>query len=332
MPDWFETRFREAVEPEGVDQAFATRIRTLVLDAWGEDVAPSLPADIGGGTAAATDEDPEEIIMLETEDRVTADEPGRPPRSSRGRWVLVAAGVAVIAILGALFVDGGDDDVDTATEVPAPPPAKEVPQVEEFIPLEPGRWFVDPDGDPATPMRVSFEIAAEGWKSWFGAVAFSGASHVVLTTMTVDNLVADACTDHTPADPPVGPTVEDLAAALTQLAPFEVSSPPKDVTIFGYAGRHVQLTVPDLATRSDRGDIQFVDCTGGLLKSWYSPLHDGGENPYFGYNGEPGRTEDFWILDVDGTRLVLTTSSGPGSMPADVAELEEIFDSIRIEP
>ena len=331
MADWFETRFREAAEPERADPAFAARIRALVVEAWGEEPAVAIPQETDtGGTDAGDDPDLEEVIMLETEERVRSDGPGRPPRSSRGRWVLVAAGVAVLAILGALFVDGGEDDVDTATEVEPVPPAKEVQG--EFLPLEPGRWFVDPDGDPATPLRVSFDIPADGWRSWLGAANESGVSHVLLTTTTIDNLVRDACTGHAPADPPVGPTVDDLAVALTQLEPFEVTAPPTDITLRGYEGKHLQLTVPDLATTTNRGNVEFADCTGGQLESWYSPLHDGGRSPFYGYNGEPGRTEDFWILDVDGTRLVLATSSGPGSLDADVAELQQIFDSIRIEP
>ena len=30
--------------------------------------------------------------------------------------------------------------------------------------LEPGgRYFVDPDGDDATPLRVTYQVATEGW-------------------------------------------------------------------------------------------------------------------------------------------------------------------------
>jgi hypothetical protein len=334
MADWFETRFRELTPSDGMDPAFPARMRALVLDEWRAD---HIDTDRHLDTETA-DDDPGEIIVLETEDRPSLDD-GPGPSGPRwpGRWFLVAAALAVVALVGALLVDSDDADVDTAADVPGAGPAEEgpaqpVPQVEEFLPLDPGRWYVDPDGDDATPLRVSFDVAAPGWKSWLGTVDFSGRSHVVLTVTTITNLVADGCTDHTPLDPPVGPSVDDLATALTQLQPFEVSSAPTDVTVLGYEGTHVQLTVPDLPISTDRGEVRFADCTGGTLKSWYSPLHDGGRNPYFGYNGEPGRTEDFWIIDVEGTRLVLTTSWGPGSLPEDVAELDAIVDSIRIEP
>ena len=74
----------------------------------------------------------------------------------------------------------------------------------------------------------------------------------------------------------MGPTVDDLATALSQLAPFEVTAPPTDVTLFGYPGKHLELTVPD------RG---FADCGNGELHSWISPLNGGS---FSGYDG-PGR-------------------------------------------
>jgi hypothetical protein len=327
MADWFETRFPQDSEPARVDPAFAARIRTLVLDEWRAD-----PARGAGANEILSDRDryQGEIVMLDTEDPITDEEPLPPQRRLPGRWLLVAAAVAVVAVAGALLV-GGNDEVDTATQKSAPEPAKEVP-VDDGVPLQPGRWFVDPDGDASTPLRVSFEVSAGGWESWLGTVKFGGGGHAMLTVAAIDNLVREACTGHSPADPAVGPTVDDLAIALSQLAPFEVTSPPTDVTVRGYRGTHVQLTVPDIPIVNARGGRNFEGCQGGQLQSWFSPIHDGGSAAFFGYNAEPGRTEDYWILDVDGTRLVLITMSSPASPAADVDELEAIFDSIRIEP
>jgi len=53
---------------------------------------------------------------------------------------------------------------------------------------------------------------------------------------------------------------------------------------------------------------------------------------FYGYNGEPGRTEEFWILDVDGTRRVIEANWSPASPRKDVAEMRAILDSIWIEP
>ena len=152
----------------------------------------------------------------------------------------------------------------------------------------------------------------------------------MLSITTVTNLVTDGCLDHTPLEPPVGPTVDDLATALSQLAPFEVTAPPTDVTLLGYPGKHLELTVPDLGFTGG-GEAQFADCLDGELHSWISPLNDNGATSFSGYDG-PGETEEFWILDVEGTRLVLVKFDSPQSSAEDLAERDAIFDSIRIEP
>jgi hypothetical protein len=217
--------------------------------------------------------------------------------------------------------------------------------------LEPARYFVDPDGDDATPLRVTFQVATEGWGNWFGTVKHlpgdaDGFTGLSITTVT--NLVSDGCRDHTPLDPPVGPTVEDLAMALSQLAPFEVSAPPTDVTLFGYHGKHLELRVPPLKLTgkgewsSSKNDAKFTGCVDGELHSWISPINDRSSgllghstSPMRGaFNGYqvPGQTEELWIVDVQGTRVVLVSFDTPLSPAADIAERDAIFDSIRIEP
>ncbi len=124
----------------------------------------------------------------------------------------------------------------------------------DFPPLEPGTYSIDPDADPSTPLRVVYEVPVEGWSSWIGAAKFSDDGQVGTTPISamlvsitsVTNLVRHGCRDHSPADPPVGPSADDLATALADLAPFRVTSPPKDVTIYGYSGKHLELTVPDM--------------------------------------------------------------------------------------
>ena len=237
--------------------------------------------------------------------------------------------------------------IDTVTPTPTTAaPALDALEVRDG----PGRYFVDPDGDDATPLRVTFQVATDNLWSWFGWIKFlpgetDGFTGLSITTVT--NLVSDGCRDHTALDPAVGPTVDDLAIALTQLAPFEVTSPPTDVTLFGYQGKHLELTVPALQV-TDSGfaspsmnDAKFTDCFNGEIHSWISPINDrsgallarsnstgGSFNAY----QTPGQTEEFWILDVEGTRLVLVSFDTPNAPADDIAERDAIFDTIRIEP
>jgi hypothetical protein len=205
-------------------------------------------------------------------------------------------------------------------------------ELEPFAPLEPGTYFIDPDGDPSTPLRVVYEVPVEGWSQWIGATKFGDDGHVGVSITTVTNLVQHGCRDHSWADPPVGTSVDDLASALADLAPFRVTSPPKDVTIYGYLGKHLELTVPDLPVEEVGDERLFTGCEEGTLKSWVAFVDTEPGDAFYGYNGEPGRTEKFWILDVEGTRLMIEANWSPASPRKDVAETRAILDSIRIEP
>jgi hypothetical protein len=282
-----------------------------------------------------TDADPREgdLIMLETEDRPAGRGPVPPPRRpSPGRWLLVAAAVAVVAVVATVLVaNSGDDEdpVDTVTPTPTTAPAQDVLAVPGARNLDPGRYFIDPDGDASTPLRIAFQVALDGWEPWIGAMKPSVGGHTSVSITTVTNVVADGCFDHSPLDPPVGPTVDDLATALAQLEPFEVTAPPTEVTAFGYSGKHLALRVPDLRMDPSAENFHdFADCLDGELHSWISTNNDGS---FYGYEA-PGHTEEFWILDVQGTRLVLVKGTAPQTPAKDLAERDAIFDSIRIEP
>lgn len=223
--------------------------------------------------------------------------------------------------------------IQTPTATPTPtasPMVQDIMELAKFAPLEPGSYFIDPDSDPSTPLRVVYEVPVEGWSQWFGAVKDSEGPYVMMNITTVVNLVRHGCRDHSWSDPPVGPSVDDLAGALTDLAPFRVTSPPEDVTIYGYRGKYLELTVPDLPVSGD----DFTGCVDGNLLSWVAPIDvaEGEGSAFYAYNAEPGRTEEFWILDVDGARLVIEANWSPASPPGDVAEMRAILDSIRIEP
>ena len=117
-----------------------------------------------------------------------------------------------------------------------------------------------------------------------------------------------------------GPSVDDLANALASLEDFEVTA-PADVTVSGYEGKRVALTVPMDADVDPAADPHSPSCDGGKYSlssdRWYQA---------------PGQTDDMWILDVDGERQLIVASDAPGT-PADVtAQLEAMVASMEIEP
>jgi hypothetical protein len=203
---------------------------------------------------------------------------------------------------------------------------------EPLGPISAGTYFIDPDGDPSTPLRVVYDIPAPGWSQWIGAAKFSDAGHVGVSITTVANLVTDGCRNHMWADPPVGPSVEDLSTAMTKLVPFEVTSPPSDVTAYGHSGKVLEWVVPDLPVTGPAEEQRFTECQGGKLKSWVAFIDtEAPGDAFYGYTG-PGYQEKFWILDVEGTRLMIAAEQSAASPSKDIAERDAILDSIRIEP
>lgn len=225
---------------------------------------------------------------------------------------------------------GTPDAAETTEGSSSTGTAQDIMRLPDFGPLEPGTYYIDPDDDPSTPLRVVYDIAADDWAQWIGAVKFHGKDgHVGVSITTVTNLVRHGCRDQSPLDPPVGPSVDDLAAALADLAPFRVTSPPTDVTMLGYRGKHLELTVPDLPVERTPEGLEFPECEDRNLTSWFSPWDP--VEGFFGHSG-PGYTEEFWILDVEGTRLVIVAHTTPKAPAADIAEGRAVIDSIRIEP
>jgi hypothetical protein len=192
--------------------------------------------------------------------------------------------------------------------------------------LEPGTYFIDPDNDSATGLTVTYEVP-EGWSGWTGAAKFNAKGHTAVSIVAVENVVTDACKGPAAHDPAVGPTVDDLATALSALSPFELTEPPTDVTLLGYKAKHLKVTVPDLEVTGSGDTAEYTDCVDGNIHSWI----DSAGEPFFGYNAEPGRYDEHWILDVDGTRLLISINSSPAMPPQDLEEARAIIDSIKFE-
>ena len=201
---------------------------------------------------------------------------------------------------------------------------------DDFSPLEVETYFVEPD---ATDIQVFYTIPAEGWLGWIGTFKPERGTDapyqlVGMSIVNVTNVVQEGCTTHAAADPPVGPTVDDMAAALAALSPFILTKPPSDVTVDGFSGKYLELTVPDLTFRVIRDATCLSTAWDGELKSWI------GEPLSYAFHGYsyPGQVEEIWLLDVDGTRLMIEALRSPGSPEGDIAELRSILDSIDIVP
>ena len=219
-----------------------------------------------------------------------------------------------------------------ATPSPSPSPSETACQgigSGEALPAGAACW-IDIATDDNTPIRVHYTVPAADWFAFIGSAKDAGEDQdperVGVLIADIWNLTTDACDEQSAAMPPVGPLVDDLAVALTQLPPFEVSSPPTTVAAHGYSGTHLQIRIPlDQPFDEER---TFSGCTDGVLASWMSPPL----NPaFYGYVA-PGDTEDFWILDVEGTRVVIVALATANASDKLLAEQQAVLDSIVIGP
>jgi hypothetical protein len=158
----------------------------------------------------------------------------------------------------------------------------------------------------------------EGWIACGGGreafVACSGPTNIgAVDVLIVANVVSDPC-DRSRAllDPPVGNSVDDLVAALSNLAGFAATD-PVDITLDGFAGKEFELTAPAVP-----------GCAlGGLgLGTWTRP---GGTNGV-----GPGEVNLLRIVDVNGVRVMIAAAHQPVASADEIAEVRAVFNSIHV--
>ena len=233
-----------------------------------------------------------------------------PEMNNMMKLGLAAAGVVVAALLGYNYLlapnVGGpaiDDPSPTPVPTATPPPASGGL-------LDAGTYtLVDHD------RRITVTLP-DGWtgNGWYVDKG-DGLNHAGLMLFAgVDFVFADPCQWRDGFMPSIGPSVEDLATALAN-QPQRGESVPSEVSIDGYSGQLIELTVPS--------DIDFADCDsdGGQFYSFPGRFHQG-----------PDQHDEFYIIDVDGSRVVIDAPYFPGTPPEVRDELRQIIDSIQIEP
>ena len=252
------------------------------------------------------------------------------------------AALTALLIAGVAAACGADRSVGTDTPAPATPapvPTTSPAGVQSPSPsplplptgsLVPGTTYQITDPCCVGPAGI-FLSAPAGW--WTFDPIFIGKNvlgdpalyDILLGAGLAGNVYTGGCQWHgTALDPPVGPTVDDLATALVaQGAPGTAA--PADVTIGGHPGKKVELSMPadvDIATCDQQDGYPVF----GL---WSHPNAPSAAFPVTYGNGQRNTV---YIVDVDGTRQVIYTMYLPGTSAANLAELEQILASIRFEP
>jgi len=231
----------------------------------------------------------------------------KSPGPGRGiAWGI--AGLAVILTIFGLYIafSGDDGQVVDQTTVPTPTTIL-MPQSETVI---------VPWGGPGPRAHLTVMVP-DGWEVHDGwVVKDDDEGRPRLGSSVVANIYSEPC-NSTLLDPPLGPTVDDLATAFADVWGADATS-PTEVTLDGYAGKQMVLTVPE--------DVDFADCVAGNYMAWRDT--GGGDRLFQG----PGQIQESWIIDVEGERLLIEASYFPEITSENRAELQQVIESIQIEP
>ena len=180
-------------------------------------------------------------------------------------------------------------------------------------PLSAGLYYVDVAG-----VRFTFTIP-DGWAGpdvpGF-AVLKAGPTELaamILSFWWPANIYADPCDATSLLDPPVGPTVGDLASAFARQS-GTLATDPTPITVDGFDGQRL-----DIGVRTD-----VLACRDSI---WLWLDEDGGRR-----STDSDEDYELSILDVDGERVMIAVVYRPGTSAEERAELRTIFDSIKIDP
>ena len=231
-----------------------------------------------------------------------------------------AAAVVVAAVVGGrmLAPPGAGPGGPVATPSPSPSTSPTTaPSVQRLgdAPLDPGPVVATGFG-ASESVTLTFTVP-DGWQG-FGGVGVLPATGTeapdgmgIIFGEVNGGLFSDPCQWATAEAVPVGPSVDDLAAALAEQTGYEAST-PVDVSLGGYSGKRVDLRLPS----------DVASCDAGEFYPWIGSVYAQG----------PDNIWHVWILDVEGDRIVLLSTEFPGTSPEDQAEQQAIVDSIEIEP
>ncbi len=329
--------------PDDFDSAVADRFKLLdhvrVPDTWSRVELKVLDNRPASDTWSPGQFTGEVVTMIDVKTTDAAE-----PRQKRPMRVVVAgilaAAAAVVAVAFVVIRDAddvtpADEPSSTATVPPTTAPRALPNATGKGTSLVPGTYFVDSVNGTKTP-RI-FVTLGTGWTDISNAEGDIWQDRIgYLWFSRIGKVFSDACHPSDGYYPGPVATVDGVVAALReQQGGWADVTAPADISIDGYAGKAFQRTAPaDMSacstrfgrTRTSTGPVTFPD-----FRSWPQPdgfeARPGGSLPY-----EPGQIETLWVLDLDGTIIVISTELWPGPSAvahADFAAAE--LDSIRIE-
>ena len=242
-----------------------------------------------------------------------------PELNNIAKLALGAAAVVVAALLGINFLLPGGPSIGGPDPSVAPEPSIAPDPTPTALraadPLEPGTYVSHPlVSNPS--LAVTFTVP-EGWQAYdartlvpLGDDSTQGPDGAAFVFSEISGIYSDPCESLGDPDVDAGATAEDLADAFSAQTAYEASV--SDVTLDGYSGKQVELQLPSDFDASCPRDEYYV--------------FEGGPYPQ-----GPDNRWHLWILDVEGSRLVIFGHDFPDTPASIRAGIQSIVDSVEID-
>jgi hypothetical protein len=296
----------------------------------------------------------DETLQDRVYDAVRAHIEDTPQRAGSGAWRmpimnrivgfgLAAAAVVAAVIIGAQLLGSPGGGFGGPGDEPSPTPQA---SVADPSPEPTAAWTGIPEGpavitnSDAGPLQVTVDITTPGWSTLTGfdgmtkdddgldAPETVGAALLAWTwpAGTEFLVYGDPCQWSSSAPETPLTTPDEIATAFAAQAQTEAAD-PVDVTVGGYAGKSVTLQVPLTYEQADATrEEEFAAC-------------DNSEFVYYGTGDEvvarnaqgPGEFDELWILDVDGSIVILNAVYSPETPSELVDELRALAESATFE-
>jgi hypothetical protein len=242
------------------------------------------------------------------------------------RRLSIAAAAVVIAVAAYTLAPrvigpgGGGQTPSPAPSVsprPSTAGASPGPWVLHDGPLAAHDYFVRPFATPNDTITFTFSVP-DGWFGAMAAVApptgFDPPAGSAIGFLRVTQVHSDPChwkTDGEPA-PGFAPNVDDLVSALA--GQVGESTEPTDTTLAGFPGQRLDLIAPADLQACDDGEYWFFEAEGMGIRAQ-----------------GPGDRFHLVIVDVDGTTIAVLSRDFAATPADDVAAIDAIRQSIRID-
>lgn len=238
------------------------------------------------------------------------------------KLLVAAAAVVVVAVAGANLLSQGTSPGGVGSASPSLTPATTASPSSEptapaspTVPPFPPRGELAPGPGVASHLGVPFTFVVPAPEWYSDGFYFVKAAAFLAFWNEIANVYADPC-QAVVLDPPVGPSPEDLADALSSLPGTDALEPVPD-TIGGLDAIRVEFTIRD--------DIL---CQPQGFQLWQE---QGATSANGRFAQALGQRERLWVLELGGVRTIISTTVQPDTPPAVVAELQSLVDSLEFD-